>query len=361
MRRKASFLLISEVLNDMSMLTGPEEQVMFQLAMPDHVRNMLTAQAYALQKQVMANRADAMNKILQGRRICPLFMHTPVFHSFMQREYAALKNLAGLFARSGPNRFDAISDALSEFAQRYLAVTNRRPAHLKRNQSVTCFDQVTFTDCSVGVCVFDAITHAGMSEGTLCDEHYGEKFPAIFLNANTLLHPNADPAQGTDFDRYAITGFEHCSIPEKQAIIFLLDLFYELGDLEVRVAIDKGKTSLVPAESSLAFATEDDMNFKGLARFGDLFNESRIESDDQRSPLISNAENLRPLVLAYQEAHGQPLLTDPELEKWVCNPGFPYDIAALHNPDVRMWMMGVDFAKQALLQSAAFKPQRNRF
>lgn len=151
MRRKASFCLIREVLQDINKLTDVDKSACYGSRADPLVRHMLTAQVDALQKQVTSNRTDAYNKIMQGKRLCPLFMQTPASHHFMQSETNALRNIVSLCGRSGPRRNIDISDALSEFAQRYLAVTNRKPAHLKPNQSVTYFNAATFTNCSVGV------------------------------------------------------------------------------------------------------------------------------------------------------------------------------------------------------------------
>lgn len=361
MRRKASFLMISDVLEDINSLTTGEVRPLYHSVVDDNIRLMLTAQVHALQKQVFSNRTDAFNKVMHGKRICPLTMQSPGFDHFIQRETAALQNLTSLCSTHGPKRSEDISNALSEFAQRYLGVTNRQPAHLKRNQSVTYFNEVTLTDCSVGVWLFNKKPDSAMNEGVVYEEHYGEKHAVIFIEIGTLTHPYADPAKGDEFHCVATAGFEHCSIPQKQAAVFLLGLFYELGDLEIQVAIDRGKSSFNPREASLAHETEQDAKYKGLVQFGDRFDEHAVEPDNQRSPAAFPASQIRPLALAYREAHRSPLLTDPELEKWLINQRFAYDMDCVHNPECRMWMMNVDFAKQALLRSPAFAPRQNRF
>ncbi len=349
LRRTASFLLVRDVLQDVAagipaiMAGGADLDTALGRG------TLVTAQLEALHQQVDAGMAAARDKMRNGQRILPFYMRGQAFDHFMQAHVPTLTGIVQSCTQVGAQRTHALEHYLKTIARNYLGATNRLPRGLAPGQFFTALGR-RFTQDSIALCLVDYNT----LHGTYFDTQQGGCFGAMFIDPEDCSHPFGDPSEGSLDEQFYATGFEHCSLPKKQAAVLILKTFWELNYLEQLVGEFKGKASANPAEAHLAQASELDRNYQGAVQTGDYLDERGLDPANQRKRVIDPVRVLTPVLADYKARTGAALVCDPNLDAWLQSPQFAKDMDSLAVPESRAWIIAVAEAKKALLRTSVF-------
>ncbi|MBC7514610.1 MAG: hypothetical protein H7234_09265 [Herminiimonas sp.] len=353
LRRTASFLLVRDLLRDVADAVPAVMAAEERPATRPRVAMLVTAQLEALHKHVEACRVAAWNKVQGGQRIAPLAMRGPAFDQFMQAHVPTLTGIVDGCTQVGAQRTHVLEHYLQVLARNYLGATDRLPRGVAGNEY---FDLagIRFTDDSIGVRLTDCNTLHGM----YFDAGNGGNFGAMFIDPENCSHPCGNPSKGSLDEQFHASGFEHCSIRQKQAAVLIQKTFLEVLKLEESVAQLKGKTSTNLATAHQARASERDCQYSGALETGDFFDCTGIDPADQRDRLVNAVRVLAPVAREYAARTGTALVGDPGLDAWLQSPQFAKDLESLAMPEIRNWMLGIACVKEALLRTPVFAKAR---
>lgn len=349
LRRTASFLLIRDVLQD---IAGSIPCVMAAQDDPvttPRIGMLVTAQLEALRQQVDIGMHDAGGKVQSGERILPLALRSQAFDHFMQAHTPTLKGIVESCTQVGAQRNHALEHYLKILVRNYLGTTDRLPSGLGHNEFFEARG-MRFMQDSIGLRLVDY----DFLNGTCFGAETNGRFGAMFIDPEDCSHPFGNPCEGGLDEQFYATGFEHCSIPQKQAAVLILKTFWEAIYLEVSVAEWKGKASTNMAEALLAQATELDRRYHGSIETGDFCEERGTDPANQRKELVDAARMLAPAVKAFSLDTGTTMVGDPDLDAWLQSPQFAKDMEGLKFPEFRHWLLGAASVKQALLRTSVF-------
>jgi hypothetical protein len=347
LKRTASFLIVRDVLVDVvqnltDVLVSDVSDVEKFLT-----QSLLTVQAEALFHQVTIGKNEVYQKILKGERICPMMMDKIKFDKFLLNEKTTIREIVQSCQMSGEARNTRLISNLEKLAHSYLRSTNRLPTGLPDGEYVD-FGPIRIINELVGVWVgteLEAATHLYPREDS--------KVALIVIDPEDSTTCTADPSEGGPNERYYALGFEHCNVVEKQAAVLIQKLFYELGDLELRVAESKGsQPSVLMQEAKTAASSKADRNYVGSVELNDSFDEHDLDPQNRRKDLVNSAAKFNLVAETFpQFNNGKTLLFDSALSGWVRSPQFEKDMAGLKVPEHRAWTLNVECVNRALRET----------
>ena len=349
LRRTASFLLVQDLLRDVA---GGVPAIMIADPCPatiPRVGMLVTAQLEALHEHVEAIRAAAWAKVQTGKRISPFALRGPAFDQFMLAHVPTLTGIVDGCTQVGGQRTHVLEHYLKVLARNYLGATDRLPRGMTGNAYFEVAG-IHFTNDSIGLRLTDDDTLCG----TFFDACDGGNFGAMFINPQDCSHPSGNPSKSSLDEQFFASGFEHCSVSQKQAAVLIQKTFLEVLKLEENVAQLKGMASTDPATARRAQASERDCRYSGSVETGDFFDCNGIDPADQRDRLVNAVRVLAPVARA-RDAHTDTALVDaPELNAWLQSPQFAKDMDSLAFPEIRYWLLGTACVKEALLRTPVF-------
>jgi hypothetical protein len=348
LRRKASFLLVRGLLDDVAettkLIMETEEDDPKQLLN----RGLLSAQVEGLKHQAEINLDDLCQKIARAERFCPLMTQRTAFNQFLQKNRSTLNALVDSCRQAGPSRHDGLKAGLEKLGVMYLTETNRLPKGLSRGQTFESAG-ITFSSGSFAVSISNETGEYADFNRTA-----GGTFAAIFLRPEDCTNSRYDPTTGSLDERHYARGFERCTLPQKQAAVFIQKFFNQLGDLEIRVAEFKGLESRNGTEAEIAELSRDDTGHTGSVKLGDFHDEGGISRHNQRAARVDNVLKIGRFAQLYEMANDEGLLLDPALSEWLTSPQFTKDIEGIKHPEFRAWAFNVACVKNGLLDSPVF-------
>lgn len=352
LKRTASFLLVRDVLRD---VVDGLPAVMDLDDHPDtapRVGALVNAQLEALRRHVDASMAATRDKLRTGQRILPFAMHSQAFDQFMQAHGPTLRRIVDTCRQVGVQRTYALEHYLKTLARNYLGAMNRQPRGVTGTRYCEFLGLRYENDC-IALRLIDY----EIARGTAYDAENGGNFGMMLVDPEGCTQPFNNPSEGSLEEQFYSTGFEHCSIPEKQAAVMILKTFWEVIYLEELVAQLKGKASKNRTEARLAQASKRDFQYSGCVETGDFFDELGIDPANQRKGLIDAVRVLAAAVKAHDARTGTALVDDPDLDTWLQSPQFEKDMDGLAIPELRNWLLGSASVKEALLRTSVFARQ----
>ena len=347
LKRSASFLLVRDVLVDVvqslnDVLVTDASDVEKFLS-----QSLLTVQTEALFHQVAIGKNGVHQKILKGERVCPMLMDKMKFDKFLLNERTTIREIVQSCQMSGEARNTRLISNLEKLAHSYLRSTNRLPNGLASGEYVD-FGAIRIVNELVGVWVGTELQAA-----TYLYPEDNFKVALIVIDPEDSTTCTADPSEGGPNERYYALGFEHCNVAGKQAAVFIQKLFYELGDLELRVAESKGvQPPVLMQEAQIAASSNADRNYVGSEDLEDRFDENDIDPQNQRKDLVNAVTTLSMIAETFPQFNsGKALLLDPALSGWVRSPQFEKDMAGLKFPEHRAWTLNGECVNRALRET----------
>ncbi|MBC7501354.1 MAG: hypothetical protein H7315_12780 [Herminiimonas sp.] len=348
LQRKASFLMVREILEDVSDTSKRIIDAHNASQSPRLNQRLLTAQVEALKHQVEIGLDDLCQKIARAERFCPMLTQRATFNQFLRKNDAALHAIVDCCRKAGPSRRDGLMQNLGNLGLSYLNETNRAPKGLSSNEFVD-IGGITFRNGKFAVWLSNEIP----GSSTFTNE-YGGTFAAAFIRPEESTNSRYDPQTGLSDERYFASGFEHCQLPVKQAAVFIQKLFYEVGDLEMRIARYKGLGSSSGVEAEIAELSEEDMEHTGSVQVGDFHDELEIDPRNQRAALVDAVIETSKYAQLFSAITSRNILIDPALNDWYTSPQFPKDLEGIKHPEYRAWAFNIACVKNALLETALF-------
>ena len=314
------------------------------------VQSLLTAQTESLLHHVAIGKNEVRQKASRGERFCPMLMHKERFNDFLRQQSTTIREIIQSCQMFGRARTDRLVNNLGKLAHSYLSSTNRLPSGLIDEPFVD-FPPARIAEEKVGVWIgteLQACTHLYP-----VDEF---EVALIVIDPEDSTSSTADPSEGGRDERYYALGFEHCGTPEKQAAVFIQKLFFELGDLEVRVAELKGNQPRSPMqEARIAESSRSDRNYTGSVELGDRCDEWDLDPQNCRKDIVNAVTNLNFYTDALEANDVQhAMLLDQNLNTWVRSPQFEKDMAGIKYPERRSWAVNVECVNRALRDSGLF-------
>jgi hypothetical protein len=347
LRRQASFLVVSDLLEDIPKAAD----LAMDPATSARGREVLTAQFESLHHQVIIGTDNLRQKINDGTRFCPMLAEEAKFDRFLNTQTKTLNGIVSSCGKSGVNRLSSLIENLCDLSYHYLDVAKRLPEGISGKETVT-LQGMEFSNRKVMVWVNDDVMG-----GTAYNPEEGTKLGLIFVNSEDCTHASVDPEEGSQEEQYYATGFEHCSLPQKQAAVFIQKTFWELGDLEIRVAEYKGKSSRNPVEATTAETSTLDRNYRGSTRVGDRHDEMAVDPENQRAELVHAVVEAVANIRHLQPSSGGQILGERDLDAWINSLQFEKDMGAIAHPEKRAWLLNAALVKKALLRHPIFAPR----
>lgn len=353
LKRTASFLLIKEVLEDME--SGVAQISRNNDADKFSMQFMLTVQSEALRHQVQIGKHELLDRISRNDRLAPMLASSEKFDRFLHNEKQTLREIVHICGTDGNRREPRLAMCLQHLAHNYLKAARRLPAGCAPGQLAT-FDDIEVSEEKVKVALRANWDRYGCSSTSRICPDENPLVALIVIDPEDATTASDDPCEGSPDERYYALGFEHCSVAEKQAAVFLQKLFYELEEVELRLASSTDpKSTAFPVDANLAARFEFESGYRGAFAIKDRCYSLETDPSDQRKDVLTKVSKLGPLANAFPSiANGKALLLDADLNAWVKSPRFEKDLACLQHPEFRAWILNAEIAKTALQKSSVF-------
>ena len=357
LRRRASFLLIRDVLTDLGCAASHYIATRHGEGLTQCERQLLGEQVAAVYAQVETGRLALLEKMQRGEYFVPLVLQPEAFEQFLKINRPLLHNIEAACTYAEPHREQALSRNLTAFAVVYLAATGRLPSGLPHGYGHD-FGGYRFERDRVDVRVdsgdsggVDFCIHTDPSGGPICTHG------AIVINARHCTSPFADPSDGAPQWRYYADGFEHCALRQRQAASFMQDMMGDLVELETQMAIVKGQSSTHSGEARAAYLTRAELYYTGSAILGERHNvDDRLNS--QRMFALEQTIPLGAYARAYRQVQRSPLLDDPAMCAWLESPRWNIDLETVIEPERRLKYLGNDAFRMHLLRQPEYMPRQ---
>lgn len=346
-RRRESFLLIQDVLRDVlhevcDVHVQDSEQSFL-------TRSLITAQTEALLHQIEIGKDEIRQKIMQRRRLCPLLTHETHFNRFLEDNASTIRSIKQACRMGGNARRQMLRTNLQSLGINYLAKAQRLPHGLKSGI------QLEHNGAKYENVKFLVFLERELERSPILHNLEGSSVGVVAIVEGDCTHPDVDPANGSQEDRYYALGLEHLPIHEKQAAIYIQKLMVDLGDLELQVAEARDPQSMTIDDATLTSVSQLDREYRGSSRMGDRLDEMGTDPDNQRVDLVTALSKLKVLADLFPDRQpGNELLLDPALLAWVKSGQFQTEIGGLRYPEINAFILSTVCVKNALLASGQF-------
>lgn len=346
--RSPSFLLADPVLSNMGDAM-PRDTTGFARPLSAADQALLTAQVANIRLQIKTNQQQAADQARRGERICTLPFDAQRFDAFLDRHKPLLRQVVAAFERGGEDRDTVLESGLASLATDYLRTVNRLPSGLAEGEYIN-MDGVLFDSAPVSVAL---IPEKGMVDRSVID--CGDSDKLIIWIKTGGLDALPDDAMVAD---EGLEGWSEqlagCTVAQEQAGVILQNLFFALATTEETQCLDEERAAerRGTAMSAAARRTDADFDYEGSAAIGDDFDDE--DGASQRSASVVPMTALAFRAQVYEDIHGTPLLTDPQLDRWVNSPALDSDLLSLVNPSFRMRMAQIDVVAEALRRTGVF-------
>ncbi|MBC7574064.1 MAG: hypothetical protein H7244_06965 [Herminiimonas sp.] len=353
--RTASFLLVDPVARD---ITQANAEGVFATAavekLPMPTRAVLTAQVDALKRHVERISLKAAGDAWSGSRYCPLAMDHEKFAGFLGVQKPAIDRVLEACTKEGEERSAMLQDALNEIGHAYLAAADTLPAGIDPDSRLEMGSWI------VGP---EPVT-IGLNEGeqTFSRYHFdaeGNKV-AIQIGIDELDTPDTDPCQAGGISMLHAQGMEHCTIPQKQAGVYLHKLFAALIHMEEKIYLSQNMNKDGSPMPGAPGGTFIEFGYRGSRIFGDKMTEIDPAAPGfgvpgQRDHAMNAFDNLAQLTRIYRARHGEDLLLDPQLDNWLGGPAYYRDALIVKSPASRMHLLAMEHIVQSLVESKSLE------
>ena len=340
--RRASFLLNLETMNSLQHLVDEVE------ARPDlhgSVKLEVNAFLHSAKKHTEHVMAAALQDAMDGKRICPLVFQPLRFSQFLDANRFQIRNILSACCLQQPARDDALKPAMENLAESYFAHSwDYEGAPMARPDKVVValnspYNFEVFYDPPETMTMSISMESAGAEQ---------------FCRA---LRVDASPSEDGLERSYAylLNGFENLSMEKKLAGFYLRSLFIQLARSQELVGLNNVDFSQHGrVNRQIAARTLAEFHYKGSWGFGDLI-DSADEFCSQRECGAFLVSDLRELDKKCVEETGTPLITMPEMRRWLNSTAIYFDLQALREPAIRLMVQAPPLTGLALLNLPEFK------
>lgn len=319
-------------------------------------RGLLVGQLEALHHQVQINTDDFVQKMATNARIRPLLTDARQLNAFFRRNVASISGVINACKHAGMHRVNMLETHLGSLAFDYLSKRKALPSGIFPGYTKT-FGTFVFNEGQQ--ISLKILTNQNLPPATYFQpDEYGE-FALITISLENCTTAYFDPTRhGSAGEKFFSGGFDHCNNPEKQAAVFIMKLFHNLGYLEETVLAWRGQSSSIPAVNNTAAVATQDMGYLGSTALGDRHDEYGSDRENQRAELVNLVAATQRLAEEYVITFkGESnLVLDESLNKWVSSPFFEYDMKGIKHPEDRVWNYYENCVRSGLLQRPEFQP-----
>ena len=352
MQRKASFLLATPIVANLYGSVSDLVQASTS-PLPETPRRLLTAQMTALRQVIAHNNADAVAAARRGQRFCALAVRPAAFSAFLEGQKSRLAEVVAACRTNGDPRYKALIQSLHGLGLAYLKHARFSPTGRPAGHTFE-FDNRVFGNAPLTL----ILTHRPLSSSYLAHEGDGS-CAAILIGVDDLRDPAVDPATGTFTSQMHCEGFELCDVPSRQAGTYLQKLFIELAHLEEKLYLYQRMNKDGTALTACANVTRCEDEYKGSVLLGDSIdafdrNGPDEEGRSQRGVAFQTIDAIGVLAKTYQHNHGEPIVMDPDLARWIGSPGAFRDVTTLEHPATRTQLAAMPEIAHLLLQTGVF-------
>ena len=353
--RTASFLLVEPIARD---ITRANAEGVFATAafrqLPMTTRAVLTAQVDALKRHVERISLKAAGDAWSGSRYCPLAMDREKFTSFLGVQKPAIDQVLEACTKEGEERRTLLQGALNEIGHAYLDAADTLPAGIDADSQLEMASWVVGPEpVTIGL---------NDSEKTFSRYHFdaeGNKV-AIQIGIDDLDAPNTDPCKAGGISMLHAQGLEHCTIPQKQAGVYLHKLFAALIHMEEKIYLSQNMNKDGSPMPGAPRGTFIELGYRGSRIFGDKMTEIDPAAPGfgvpgQRDHAMNAFDNLAQLTRIYRTSHGEDLLLDPQLDDWMGGPAYYRDALIVKSPASRMHLLAMEHIVQSLVESKSLE------
>ena len=333
--RKASFLTVKPVLEDIGILTNANSGEPLPLLDPAS-REVLERTLSAAQTGMQVSAWDAVDDVLEGRRARPLTMDYVRFTSFISSHEDTLLRVRNACAAGTPSSTQ-LKPLLESLARDYLRTNGRLPRGLP-------------PDCGYmvdGVSIGSDPVTVLVGRSRFCDARYSLQEGSSL--DTVLLRIGRNVLSDSAVTHPIVEGFESRDPASQRAALILGAFFRELTVVEEQIAAS-GMHCRTPGDRAESERTREELSYAGSDPVGDALTPiGASDRDDALKPL----RNMPGVMQRYQQTHGEPLVSDPEICGFIEGPHFDTLVDTLAVPAERLAALQLGSTNEALLECRA--------